>query len=149
MFRLKIFHATSGTLVANQKQLPRCLLQAVWTTRLEFNKACRRGYRGCTLLTLNILQSQLTIDFHVIVDHDEERRGEERRGEERRGEERRGEERRGEERRGEERRGEERRGEERRGEERRGEERKIVLLKQSRLTLKCNYCQTVAKWFFF
>ena len=44
MSRLKLFHATYGTLVANQKQLPRCLLQAVWMTRLEFNKACRRGY---------------------------------------------------------------------------------------------------------
>ena len=41
---MKLSHATSGTLVANQKQLPRCLLQAVWTTRLEFNKACHRGY---------------------------------------------------------------------------------------------------------
>ena len=38
---MKLSHATSRTLVANQKQLPHCLLQAVWTTRLEFNKACR------------------------------------------------------------------------------------------------------------
>ena len=35
---MKLSHATSGTLVANQKQLPRCLLQAVWTTRLELIK---------------------------------------------------------------------------------------------------------------
>ena len=27
-----------------KKKLPCCLSQAVWTTRLEFNKACRRGY---------------------------------------------------------------------------------------------------------